>query len=109
MCRSLLIITPEQIPRLQLTFPFVPNRIAASVIESLVAKLVEQPWFSQTKTGQEEVERKCIPKSRRKCRPYLRKEKNSEEESSKGSLEKSSVATWSEGGRMRTDWLERDR
>ncbi|KAF9525321.1 hypothetical protein CPB83DRAFT_772248, partial [Crepidotus variabilis] len=38
MCRSPLIITPERIPRLQLTFPFVPNRIAASVIESLVAK-----------------------------------------------------------------------
>ncbi|KAF8966324.1 hypothetical protein BDZ97DRAFT_1657979 [Flammula alnicola] len=55
ICRSLLIITPELTPRLQLTFPFVPNRVTGSVVESLVEKLVNPPLCSQAKIKEKRV------------------------------------------------------
>jgi hypothetical protein len=108
MCRSLLIITPEHIPRLQLTFPFVPNRIAASVIESLLTKLVEQPRFSQAKTVTE-LATKYKTKSRRKLGSYPRKEMKLEDTGVEVSSGKLVLADWLEAGCMRIDWLERVR
>ena len=108
MCRSLLIITPEHIPRLQLTFPFVPNRIAASVIESLLTKLVEQPRFSQAKTVAE-MATKHKTKSRRKHAPYPRKEMKLEDKDVEVTSGKLVLADWLEDGCMRIDWLERVR
>jgi hypothetical protein len=103
-----LIITPEHIPRLQLTFPFVPNRIAASVIESLLAKLVEQPRFSQAKTVPE-MAIKHKTKSRRKHGSHPRMEIKSEDKDVEETSGKFVLADWLEDGRMRIDWLERVR
>ena len=108
MCRSLLIITPEHIPRLQLTFPFVPNRIATSVIESLLTKLVEHPRFSQAKTGAE-MATNYKTKSRRKHGPYPRKEMKLEDKDIEVASGRFILTDWLEGGCMRIDWLERVR
>jgi len=109
MCRSLLLITPEHFPRLQFTFPFVPNRVAASVIEFLTEKLAEQPLDSIAKIKREEVEGTCGSRSQKTRRGCLRKREEAEEEDSEKETENLGVTAWRKGGRTRTEWLERDR
>lgn len=102
MCRSLLVITPDRVPRPDSTFPFVPNRTAAAVCESLVEKLRTTPstglvvkreasegaWGSGWATG---------------CSRKKDASKNAEK------VEDAEVAGWREGGLTRTEWLKKDR
>jgi hypothetical protein len=107
ICRSLLVITPDRTPRLEITFPFVPNRTATSVVESLIEKLADSPldtvvvkredsegvWASESK---EEWNAGCSRK----------KSKSKEEQEIKVNAD---VAGWREGGAMRAEWLKKDR
>ncbi|KJA28010.1 hypothetical protein HYPSUDRAFT_62399 [Hypholoma sublateritium FD-334 SS-4] len=110
ICRSLLIITPESTPRLLLTFPFVPNRVTASVIESLVEKLVKPPLCSQAKIKREETDGTWASQSRKnRGRGCVRKREASEEKEDENVSDMPDVAAWREGGLMRAEWLKKDR
>ncbi|KAJ7890495.1 hypothetical protein B0H14DRAFT_1106500 [Mycena olivaceomarginata] len=56
MCRSLLVITPDRVPRLDITFPFVPNRTAAAMCESMIEKLAQSTTGSSLVVKREESE-----------------------------------------------------
>lgn len=110
ICRSLLIITPETTPRLLLTFPFVPNRVTASVIESLIEKLVKPPLCSQAKIKREETDGTWASQSRKnRGRGCIRKREASEEKEEENVSDVPDVAAWREGGLMRAEWLKKDR
>ncbi|PPQ63797.1 hypothetical protein CVT24_009792, partial [Panaeolus cyanescens] len=110
ICRSLLIITPESVPRSHTTFPFVPNRVAASVIDSLLEKLVETPLTFQASIKREEDEDTCASQSKKdnnsEC---IRKREQSEENGGSSMSDVLAVAGWKEGGHLRAEWLKRDR
>ncbi|KZP09890.1 hypothetical protein FIBSPDRAFT_759299, partial [Athelia psychrophila] len=54
ICRSQLIVTPERIPRHEITFPFIPNRTVDATVQDLVSKLehtgiaLKVPYFTRT-------------------------------------------------------------
>jgi hypothetical protein len=87
ICRSLLTVTPERIPRSAITFPFSPNRIADSVVQDLVGKLATPSKVSLTGGA-------GVRKSRSK---------------KKIEVPMDGVAAWREGGCLRAEWLKRDR
>lgn len=107
ICRSLLVITPDRVPRLDITFPFVPNRTAAAVCESLIEKLAQFPsdpsivkredsegfWGSGSKPGWSSD-----------CGSKKGKSKKEEE-----IQDNADVAGWREGGIVRAEWLKKDR
>lgn len=110
ICRSLLIITPELTPRLPFTFPFVPNRVTASAIESLVEKLVNPPLCSQAKVKKEESEGTWASQSSKdRGRGCVRKREPSEEQETEKTCDASDVSLWREGGHLRAEWLKKDR
>ncbi|KAF9054518.1 hypothetical protein BJ165DRAFT_1439480 [Panaeolus papilionaceus] len=111
ICRNLLIITPESVPRSHATFPFVPNRVAASVIDSLLEKLARVPLTSQTSIiKREEDEDTCTSQSRKATNPEcVRKREQSEEKDNPPMSDNLAVAGWKEGGNSRVEWLKRDR
>jgi hypothetical protein len=112
ICRSLLIITPEHTPRLQLTFPFVPNRVAASVIDALVDKLVTPPLNAQAKIKREDSDSTWSAQAKKKERGKgcVRKREPSEEKEALNISDMPDIsASWKEGGLMRTEWLKKDR
>ncbi|KAF8892147.1 hypothetical protein BD779DRAFT_1511128 [Infundibulicybe gibba] len=90
ICRSLLDITPDRTPRQETTFPFVPNRIAAAVCESLIEKL----GALSDRTGSE----RDIP-----CGRKNGKSKKDDE------VEEQDFNIWRDGGSAKTEWLKRDR
>jgi len=79
------------------------------LIESLVEKLGSQASHSQAKVKREEIEGTCGSQSRKTRRGCVRKRGPSEEEGSEKTEESLGIADWREGGRMRAEWLERDR
>ncbi|KAH9479427.1 Tripartite motif-containing protein 5 [Psilocybe cubensis] len=110
ICRSVLTPTPERIPRLQSTFPFVPNRVTASVVESLVEKLINPPLYSQANVKKEEIESTWGSQSRKhRGRGCVRKREPSEEKDSEKVSDTLDVIAWREGGHLRTEWLKKDR
>lgn len=104
ICRSVLTLTADVTPRPNNTFPFVPNRTAAAVLESLIEKLT-QSRIPSTKVKREhseglgdsgsrkrERENDCVPPSKLDA-----------------SDETINIAGWREGGAMRAEWLKKDR
>lgn len=107
ICRSLLVKTPDRVPRPEITFPFVPNRTAATICESLIEKLAlsssestvvkreasEGAWGSGSRPdwGTECARKKTKPKVEEEI------ERNSD------------VAAWRESGSLRAEWLKKDR
>ncbi|KAF5383556.1 hypothetical protein D9615_003530 [Tricholomella constricta] len=102
ICRSLLVITPDRLPRSDTTFPFVPNRTAAAVCESLIEKLRTPP------PGPLAVKREDSEGAWGWATGCSRKKDASKEADEKVD-ENADVASWREGGFMRTEWLKKDR
>ncbi len=92
------------------TFPFVPNRVAAATIESLVEKLIELPLCSQAKIKKEETEGLWASQSRKdRGSECARKEEQSDNKEPDKMSDALDVTVWREGGHMRAEWLKRDR
>jgi hypothetical protein len=102
ICRSLLVITPDRVPRLDITFPFVPNRTAGAVCESLVERLARSPAGTRLIVKREDSEGGLGDMEWGK-----KKGKSKEEEEMEAG--KSDIAGWREGGNTRNEWLKRDR
>ncbi|KAF5350284.1 hypothetical protein D9758_007800 [Tetrapyrgos nigripes] len=103
LCRSLLVITPEHTPRLDVTFPFVPNRTAATLCESLVGKLLEYSRSTRKLTVKREESEgvwgagvDCYKKGKSE-------EVDAMEPESTGGL-----SEWQDGGPLRLDWVKRE-
>ncbi|PPQ67895.1 hypothetical protein CVT26_007095 [Gymnopilus dilepis] len=109
ICRSLLIPTPDLTPRLQITFPFVPNRVTGSIVESLVEKLVKAPLSSQTQIKREESEDTWVSRTRKKRGRNCIQKREPSEENEDASQKPLDVTAWREGGHMRAEWLKKDR
>ena len=102
--------TPEGAVRGLVTFPFVPNRVAAATIESLVEKLIELPLCSQAKIKKEETEGMWASQSRKdRGSECARKEEQSDDKEPDKMSDALDVTLWREGGHMRSEWLKRDR
>ncbi|KAJ7091362.1 hypothetical protein B0H15DRAFT_230734 [Mycena belliarum] len=106
MCRSLLVITPDRVPRLDITFPFVPNRTAAAMCESMIEKLSQSSAGSALVVKREESEGNW-PGSEWDMEWGRKKGKSKEEEEMEE--ENVDLAGWREGGNLRADWLKKDR
>lgn len=107
ICRSLLVITPDQPPRPNTTFPFVPNRIATAVCESLIEKLAKYPPGSRLTVKREDSEGALGPGAGwdMVCN---RKEGMAKLEEGKP-VETTGAAGWKEGGTIRAEWLKKNR
>ncbi|KAG5636679.1 hypothetical protein H0H81_007209 [Sphagnurus paluster] len=102
ICRSLLVITPDRVPRPDTTFPFVPNRTAAAVAEWLIEKLRNTPPGPLVvKTEDSEGTWGWATGCSRK--------KDASKSPDEKEDESADVAGWREGGLMRTEWLKKDR
>jgi len=84
-----LIVTPERIPRHEITFPFVPNRTVDAAVKDLIGKL-EIPSPGLKKDG-------LAVKGRAK----VKKEE--------GDGPSAALEGWKAGGSSRKDWIKRDR
>ncbi|KAJ7668306.1 hypothetical protein B0H17DRAFT_220473 [Mycena rosella] len=107
MCRSLLVITPDRVPRLDITFPFVPNRTAAAMCESMIEKLSQSSASSGlARVKREESEGNWPPGSEWDMEWGKKKGKSKAEEEMEE--ENADLAGWREGGSLRTEWLKKD-
>ncbi|KAF8637659.1 hypothetical protein AX17_002727 [Amanita inopinata Kibby_2008] len=103
ICRTHLILTPDRTPRTSLTFPFVPNRIASSILESLIEKLAHPPIASIIK--KEDTDGSWVSESGQTCTAdCIRAPLKVKEED--GAMD---VVSWREGGCLRAEWLKKDR
>lgn len=99
ICRSVLILTPDRVPRSNMTFPFVPNRVAAAVVESLIERLATS----------------SLPVVKRECSEALRisefDKQGRKRKKEVAKLEDSDIDLddWKKEGTMRAEWLKRDR
>ncbi|KAJ7623229.1 hypothetical protein FB45DRAFT_869866 [Roridomyces roridus] len=107
MCRSLLVITPDRVPRLDITFPFVPNRTAAAMCEAMIEKLAQSSAGSHLVVKREESEGNWPPGSEWDMEWGRKKGRSKEEEELE--VANSDLACWREGGKLRAEWLKRDR
>lgn len=101
ICRSVLMITPDRVPRSPITFPFVPNRVATAVVESLVDKLAS----SLPVVKQEDPEALRISDSDKEGRKRKREVAKLEDLDCSPEVD---LDAWREGGSMRAEWLKRD-
>lgn len=108
ICRSLLVITPDRTPRLDITFPFVPNRTAAAVCDFLIQKLAETPSGSSLSVKREDSEGVLGSGSGWEME-WGRKKGKSKEEEEELEEQSSGLAGWMEGGSTRAEWLKKDR
>ncbi|KLO11058.1 hypothetical protein SCHPADRAFT_999187 [Schizopora paradoxa] len=92
-CRAPLTFTPAIPPRDINTFPFAPNRLADACIQAAVEKLASNG----------------SPKPEADGRSQSRRASRVKKEESVGLLLESDVIGWSEYGRNRTDWNNRNR
>jgi len=86
MCRSILIYTPNQLPRSLLTFPFAKNRMADAAVVAMVDQLTKQIEDTGIPTPCENMDQ------------------------TKGGIRidrTSPLAVWRMGGSSRVEWLER--
>lgn len=104
ICRSALVITPDRVPRPVTTFPFVPNRVATAVVESLVEKLAQSSLPPAVK--QEDSEALRISDSDKEGRKRKREAPKVEDDNCSPEAD---LDAWKEGGSLRTEWLKRDR
>lgn len=104
ICRSLLIITPDMTPRPDITFPFVPNRTAAAVCESLIEKLANSP--SSALVVKREASEGVWGSGSWTLGCTRKKDASKEAEEAE---ENADVAAWREGGILRAEWLKKDR
>ncbi|KAK6992179.1 RING finger domain-containing protein [Favolaschia claudopus] len=117
MCRSLLVITPERAPRLDITFPFVPNRTAAALCESMVEKLSQQCAAASNGSSlivkREESVVNWSGSESLLCdveRAARRKGKGKLDDEDEMDIElDAELVGWREGGNSRTEWLKKDR
>ncbi|KAJ7281528.1 hypothetical protein C8J57DRAFT_1500225 [Mycena rebaudengoi] len=106
MCRAFLVITPDRVPRPEITFPFVPNRKAGEICEAMIEKLKQSPSHSRLVVKREESEG-AWPGSEWDMEWGRKKGKSKQEEEMEE--ENSAVAAWREGGSSRAEWIKRDR
>jgi hypothetical protein len=78
--RSLLIITPDHSPRLDITFPFTPNRTVDALVRDLIGKLADSPSSDDITAGGTTGAKKT----------------------------EDTMAEWRTGGTTRTEWFRRD-
>lgn len=104
-------MVPDPTPRLQITFPFIPNRVTASVVEGLVEKLAQAPLCSQAKIKREDNENTWGSQSRKDRGKGCvgKKRETSEGNEMEKSPDTMAVDVWREGGDMRAEWLKKDR
>ncbi|KAF8623045.1 hypothetical protein AX15_006551 [Amanita polypyramis BW_CC] len=103
ICRSHLVLTPDRPPRPNLTFPFVPNRIASSVLESFVQKLARPPIALVIK--KEDTDGSWVSNSGQTCiSGCIRTSPNPKEE-----VGSTDITLWRDGGCLRSEWLKKDR
>ncbi|PFH51829.1 hypothetical protein AMATHDRAFT_74708 [Amanita thiersii Skay4041] len=100
ICRAPLMLTPDRIPRLVSTFPFVPNRIAASMLESSIEKLARLPSPSIVK--KEDSDGLWISEQTCTIDCVKMPTKPKEED---GMLD---TDAWKEDGCLRAEWLKKD-
>ncbi|KAL0953826.1 hypothetical protein HGRIS_005006 [Hohenbuehelia grisea] len=104
ICRSLLVITPDRTPRLDITFPFVPNRLADQVLQSLVEK-VSRPHTSGSGSAIKTEERELHwASSEMEC--GVKKGKTKEEEEQEATC---AVSEWKESGPAKVEWQRKER
>ena len=96
ICRSLLIITPDRLPCLDITFPFTPNRTVDLVVQYMIDKLVNSPFGDGRSVIKEEEDIDGSGLSG----VSMRREK---EKSHSSGLD-----AWRAGGSLRSDWIRRD-
>ncbi len=101
ICRTHLILTPDRPPRPNFTFPLVPNRIASSILESLVQKLARPPIAPVIK--KEDTDSSWVSSPGQTCTADCLSE------SPKPKEEATDIMLWREGGCMRAEWLKKDR
>lgn len=109
LCRSLLILTPESIPRQIITVPFAPNRIAEGAMKSMIERLAillpsakEERKRKRTKarTSTKGCAKNGLCKSEG-CEPMIKAKTPSDDDGCSG------MHGWASGGNMRKDWTER--
>jgi len=86
MCRSILIYTPNQVPRSLLTFPFAKNRMVDAAVAAMIDQLTAQIEGAGILNPCEDMEQ------------------------TKGGIKidcESPLAVWRMGGSSRVEWLER--
>ncbi|TRM65558.1 hypothetical protein BD626DRAFT_616350 [Schizophyllum amplum] len=107
ICRQLLVITPDRTPRLEFTFPFVPNRSVANACETLIERLAQLvPSASAARVKREISEAPLKSRSSKDC-----DEKDGVAESTEDNMAIGTINTlegWREGGPLRTEWLKKD-
>lgn len=91
ICRSQLIVTPERIPRHEITFPFVPNRTVDAAVKDLIGKLEVTGSVLKREVGSLSV----------KGRVKVKKED--------GEGTSTALDGWKVGGNSRKEWIKRER
>ncbi|KAJ7574462.1 hypothetical protein C8J56DRAFT_872436 [Mycena floridula] len=109
ICRSLLVITPDRTPRLDITFPFVPNRIAAAVCESLIQKLSETSSDSMLSVKREDSEGVGALVSAWDNIQFGTKKGSKSKQQEEMEEEDSKLDDWSLSGSLRADWVKKER
>ncbi|KAF9269157.1 hypothetical protein L218DRAFT_423412 [Marasmius fiardii PR-910] len=104
ICRSLLVITPDRIPRLDVTFPFVPNRTAATISESLIEKLAQASSGCTMNVKREDSEGVWGSDWSIEC-----SRKRGESKKEEDLKDDSNLIHWKHGGMLRSEWLKKDR
>ncbi|TFK29713.1 hypothetical protein FA15DRAFT_663884 [Coprinopsis marcescibilis] len=106
ICRSLLTMTPEATPREESTFPFVPNRLASTVITSYIEKISTPPVNTAMTVKREENEGVLVSGSKR-GRNCSRANKAKEEEEHQPRTP--DLDAWRDGGHLKVEWTRKDR
>lgn len=92
ICRSRLVLPPDQLPRHEITFPFIPNRTADAAIKDLVGQLEDScsSGFKRELGSSSEKGRVKVKKADGNARP-------------------AGLDGWRTGGNLRKEWLKRDK
>lgn len=108
MCRTRLTTTPDATPRAATTFPFIPNRLATTVIAAFVEKISAPSVNTAMKVKREEDEEVLVSGSKRvhgrKCSRKPAKEEEDEDKPRTPDID-----PWREGGVSRIEWLRKER
>jgi len=103
ICRTHLVLTPERPPRPDVTFPFVPNRIASSILESLLQKLARPAIAPVIK--KEDIDGSWTSMSVQTCAADCVRITPKP----KDDVGSTDIILWREGGCLRAEWLKKDR
>ena len=111
LCRALLILTPDSVPRNIITVPFSPNRLADDAMSSMIDRLgvllpssKEKGKKKRTKAAtKRKVVGKRVPCKIERNETATKSELPSDEDGS------STLSGWASKGPLRKDWTERTR